>query len=463
VREPADGNSISTTDGSWDTHGCTTTYTYNWSRENFAVADAVDATYDTDASDDSGLAVHATVVATNGYGTITADSNAVQVPFAPDPNCTTTAPLSTAAPAISGQPYPDGWVAVSTGDWSSCSSSIAGYSFQWFRDGVAITGATDQSYLPVANDTGANLTASVVAYNHSGPSLAIASAGVGVGATPTQDIGTDGGPTAVSGDPICFGSLAPTTPCDPSHPGHNYGGMVVQHSTTPDIRGVRSAIMTPTRHDFVLPSVTAGIMRVSAESGDATGLIQVGFARTWSQYIDDCGPGVQDGKLYTMFEWIKRDPINPQIEFAHCEWGTQLNRGSSKLYTVFRKKNTAAPNTWEARINGAYVVSQPLDFEAAGTAVAGGEIVSSSGTTSTFARPDGTLYGCYGCKASALGLIPWQTTTRAGSSAWKKVTSADAVEITADHFPTDGRWSVDGFPTAWYVLHFCLPDHSRGC
>jgi hypothetical protein len=96
-------------------------------------------------------------------------------------------------------------------------------------------------------------------------------------------------------------------------------------------------------------------------------------------------------------------------------------------------------------------------------AVASGEIVGDS-PIYNFTYPDGKVFGCYGCTATPLGLVPWQRTTSAGSRGWFNVSSG-AIDIT-DPAKTDGRWQVTPIPTgggAFSIYHECYSDHRLGC
>lgn len=86
------------------------------------------------------------------------------------------APANTVLPVISGTRAPGQTLTTTDGTWTNTPTS---YSYQWYRDGVAITGATANIYVLTANDVGTTITVVVTASN-AGGSASATSAGVGV-------------------------------------------------------------------------------------------------------------------------------------------------------------------------------------------------------------------------------------------------------------------------------------------
>lgn len=76
-------------------------------------------------------------------------------------------PVLLFAPIISGDVVPGMTLSSTDGVWSY---SPTGYAYQWYRDGVAIVGATSSTYVAVAADVGADITCRVVASNAGGSS-----------------------------------------------------------------------------------------------------------------------------------------------------------------------------------------------------------------------------------------------------------------------------------------------------
>lgn len=77
-------------------------------------------------------------------------------------------PVNSSAPTIGGTPVQGQILTISNGVWTNTPSS---YSYQWYRSGIAIVGATASSYQVSGADIGNTLRAGVVATNGIGPSI----------------------------------------------------------------------------------------------------------------------------------------------------------------------------------------------------------------------------------------------------------------------------------------------------
>ncbi len=118
-------------------------------------------------------------------------------------------PLSTAAPSIGGNPAIGSALSCSQGSWAqdqpeaSFFEAPAGYSYQWLRDGTAISGATSASFTP---SEGGSYLCDVSAVNQAGATVQ-GSAAVTVGApVPTVTISAP-----ASGITYMQGAVVPTT------------------------------------------------------------------------------------------------------------------------------------------------------------------------------------------------------------------------------------------------------------
>ena len=87
-------------------------------------------------------------------------------------------PTNFKAPAITGTPTVGSLLTVSAGSWCYGPTS---FTYQWYRNGAAIGGATAGAYTIQSADNGATLTASVVATNGAGSSGPAVSNGVSIG------------------------------------------------------------------------------------------------------------------------------------------------------------------------------------------------------------------------------------------------------------------------------------------
>jgi sugar lactone lactonase YvrE len=108
-----------------------------------------------------GTTYNVLVSAFNGSGGGTASPQASVTPEAPPANST--------PPAITGTPVFGDTLTADPGTWQGTSLT---YGYQWMRDGVAILGATNATYVPTSDDTGHALSVRVTAGNDVGSASA---------------------------------------------------------------------------------------------------------------------------------------------------------------------------------------------------------------------------------------------------------------------------------------------------
>jgi len=125
-----------------------------------------------------------------------------------------TTPVNTVAPVITGTATVGQTLSVSNGTWTN---SPTGYSRQWTRDGVAISGATAATYALVASDEGKMVGATVTSSNADGSSSATATAVGPVAAAAASD---------TTPDPISIPAIN-----EQNVPG-TYGGVVRRFTVT---------------------------------------------------------------------------------------------------------------------------------------------------------------------------------------------------------------------------------------
>lgn len=80
------------------------------------------------------------------------------------------APQNTLSPTIAGGPYTGQTLTLNRGTWSGSGIS---YTYQWFRDGNEIEGATNLTYILVEDDEDAEINAEVTATNLGGSATAL--------------------------------------------------------------------------------------------------------------------------------------------------------------------------------------------------------------------------------------------------------------------------------------------------
>lgn len=129
----------------------TGTLTYQWSRNGSAITGATAATYTTAATVAGDNNATFTVKVTNSYGTATSSAATLTVTAA-------------VAPSITTQPANKTVTLGSTATFSVVAAGTAPLTYQWSKNGSAISGATSASYTTLATvtaDNGASFTVKV--------------------------------------------------------------------------------------------------------------------------------------------------------------------------------------------------------------------------------------------------------------------------------------------------------------
>jgi len=155
------GDTLSCTSGTW-TGDPVPALTYQWLRDGEPIPDATGPSY-TITADDEGCLLACRVTATNLGGTLAEVSDLVAVTAIPG------APTETQAPTLSGAPTLGHVLSCTSGGWTG---SLAGLSYQWLRNGVAIAGATASTRRLAPADCGRQLSCLVTATNDVGQTSA---------------------------------------------------------------------------------------------------------------------------------------------------------------------------------------------------------------------------------------------------------------------------------------------------
>jgi hypothetical protein len=144
------GKTLSTTTGLWNTTGLT--FSYQWLRNGIEISNATASSYVV-RSNDGGKKVSVRVTATKtGLAAGVAVSNST----ATVPKVTLL--KNTKRATITGSAKPGSTLKAGKGSWNVKSLS---YSYQWYRNSVAIDGATASSYKVTVADSGAKITVKV--------------------------------------------------------------------------------------------------------------------------------------------------------------------------------------------------------------------------------------------------------------------------------------------------------------
>ena len=130
---------------------------YQWRKNGTAISGATAASYTTPAATSADNGAQFTVVVSNSVGTVTSNAATLTVTAAP------------VAPSITTQPTSRTVTAGQTATFSVAATGTAPLSYQWRKNGTAISGATAASYTTPATtsaDSGAQFT--VVVSNSAG-------------------------------------------------------------------------------------------------------------------------------------------------------------------------------------------------------------------------------------------------------------------------------------------------------
>src|SRR6266700_3133682 len=128
------------------------TLNYQWRKNGTAISGATSSNYTTAATTSSDRGAQFTVLVSNTMGGVT--SNAA----------TLTVNSTTVPPSITTQPTSQTVIAGQTASFSVAATGTATLSYQWQKNGAAISGATSSSYTTPAttsSDNGAQFTAAV--------------------------------------------------------------------------------------------------------------------------------------------------------------------------------------------------------------------------------------------------------------------------------------------------------------
>ena len=133
---------------------------YQWLRDGVTIDNEIWPQYEVQDAD-FGHTLSCQVTATNIVGTATGSAS-LFVPTVP--------PSNTTPPLISGTPAVGETLSCSGGSWKG--APTPSFTYQWLRDGTAISDATQSSYTVQATDCGRRLTCTVTATNGAGQAAA---------------------------------------------------------------------------------------------------------------------------------------------------------------------------------------------------------------------------------------------------------------------------------------------------
>ena len=150
---PAEGDTLTASNTLTDADGIPGSIGYQWYRDGVAIAGATSSTYTTTQSD-VGTQISVVASYTDGQGE---DESVSSSPTSAVTNVND--PVS-GQPVITGTPEEDQTLTADTSGISDA-DGLGAFSYQWYRDGIAVTGATASAYTLGDSDVGANITVTV--------------------------------------------------------------------------------------------------------------------------------------------------------------------------------------------------------------------------------------------------------------------------------------------------------------
>jgi hypothetical protein len=170
------GEMLSCTTGTWTGVG-TITYAYQWRRNGANITGATSSTYTLVVADDD-ADINCVVTATDNEGSSSRSSNVVG-PVLGDP-------LNLTLPSITGTATVRETLTVSNGTWQGIATIT--FAYQWRKNGVNISGATNSTYTLLDADYNSNIDCIVTATNSLGSTPATAPQTAAIaGLAPTID------------------------------------------------------------------------------------------------------------------------------------------------------------------------------------------------------------------------------------------------------------------------------------
>ncbi|WP_146087097.1 fibronectin type III domain-containing protein [Rathayibacter sp. AY1B7] len=143
------GETLTANPGTWNP---VPTFTYQWKRGTTVISGATGATY-TLVTADAGATLTVAVTGTKDGFTTTSKTSAPTATITTTPVAFTTAPV----PTITGATTVGSTLTANPGTWNP----VPTFTYQWYRSGTPIAGATSSGYRIVLADAGALLTVTV--------------------------------------------------------------------------------------------------------------------------------------------------------------------------------------------------------------------------------------------------------------------------------------------------------------
>jgi hypothetical protein len=196
------GSTLTCTPGTW-TGRPTPTFAYAWQDDGVAISGAESNTY-VIASTDEGNSVRCVVTATNAAGSTSQASNEVKVDLKPH---------AMLMPEATGAKTVGSTLTCLPGTWTG--EPAPTFTYEWQREGAAISGAEEATYMTTSTDEGKSITCVVTGTNAAGSTTATSAAvkidtKPGATAAPVASGGTAVGSTLTCAPGTWTGEPTPT-------------------------------------------------------------------------------------------------------------------------------------------------------------------------------------------------------------------------------------------------------------
>ena len=205
--------------------------------------------------------------------------------------CAPGRPVNTEAPRLSGSAVVGGTLTTSNGSWWTCGGiGISYYSYQWFRAGQPIAGATSNTYTVTSSDDGKVVSARVTATDGLEESASADSDGVLIGEEPAEEDSPEA-PMYVDQDPVEPADPDPVDSSDPDASDDDAAGMrfaATSQTLWPVTWNQNHAVVKFRNADGVWSIYKQCIDRVQGDFRYAVGIGYIArFQRGTTLYVND--------------------------------------------------------------------------------------------------------------------------------------------------------------------------------
>ena len=251
---PAEGHVLTASNTLSDADGLSGSINYQWYRDGAAIAGATGTTY-TSTQSDVGSVISVVASYTDDQGTAESVSSAATaaVTNVNDPVA--------GQPVIVGTPEEDQTLTANTSGISD-TDGLGTFGYQWYRDGVAIAGATASAYTLSDPDVGSSITVAVSYTDQQGSAESTTSAAVG----PVTNV--NDAPTGL----VLIDNMSPTE-----------GEVLTASNTLSDADGLSAAISYQWYRDGVAIGGATGATYTTTQTDVGSSLTVV------ASYTDDQG------------------------------------------------------------------------------------------------------------------------------------------------------------------------------